>query len=122
MDNRRLSNRILLKQKIKFGPSKPTLSGYTFNISESGIGIRTNTVLPPKSMVLVDIYMGDKVVRVEGMIAWVSSILPEKVSTMGIRLTSRTDDIKRIYETRSALSKKLFGSHQFVVLRPSCWH
>jgi hypothetical protein len=98
--DRRLSNRVPLKRKIKYGLSKPTLSGYTFNISENGMGIKVSRVLLPKSIVLVDIYMGDKVVRVEGMIAWVSSILPEKASTMGIRLTSRTDDIKRIYETQ----------------------
>jgi len=97
--DRRLSSRIPLKRKIKYGLSKPTLSGYTFNISENGIGIKVSRTLPPKSIVLVEIYMGDKVVRVEGMVAWVSSLLPAKVSTMGIRLTSRTDDIKSIYNT-----------------------
>jgi PilZ domain-containing protein len=112
--DRRLSNRIPLKRKIKYGLSNPTLSGYTFNISENGVGIKTNRVLPPKSKVLVDIYMGDKVVRIEGIVARVSSILAERVSSMGIRLTSRTDQIKSIYGSQRALPENSFGLHQFI--------
>jgi hypothetical protein len=107
MINRRLSRRIPFRKKVKHGSSDPSFLCYTLNISENGIGIESRKVFPPGSRIIVHIYMDgtnlegsimDEVIILEGVVARVSLSLPGFPSKMGIKFTSRTDDIKRVYQ------------------------
>jgi hypothetical protein len=109
MSDRRLSRRIPFRKRIKYGLSDPTFVGYTFNLSESGIGIKADRVFPTKSRIVVHIYIGDEIVKLEGIVAWVSSTLPGILSLMGIKFLSCTNDIKRSYQQR-ALGKYIVES------------
>lgn len=98
--NRRLSTRIPFRKRVKFGPSKPAFVGYTFNLSEGGVGIRADRVFHPLSRIILHIYIEDEIARLEGVVAWVSPTLPGAISSMGIKFSGPTDDIKRIYQQR----------------------
>ena len=98
MVDRRLSKRISFRRKIKYGLSKPTFVGYSFNLSENGIGIRANKVFIKGSNVLVDIYLGEEIIRIEGIVARVYSRSPEIGSTIGIKFTSRRDYLRLYYK------------------------
>lgn len=37
--------------RVKYGLSDPTSVGYTFNLSEDGIGVKAHRVLPPRSKI-----------------------------------------------------------------------
>jgi PilZ domain. len=100
MVERRLSTRIPFRQRIKYGSTNLTFTGYTFNLSEGGIGITTNKVLPPKSRITMHIYMGNETLKIEGIVAWTSPVLPGIQSKMGVKFSSRTDDIRDIYQQR----------------------
>jgi hypothetical protein len=100
IDDRRGSKRIPFRGKVKYGSSDPNLGGYSFNLSEGGIGIKAYRAFPPQSKITIFLYMGDETLRLEGVVKWVSPTLPGTRSSMGIKFTSRTDGIKSVYQQR----------------------
>jgi PilZ domain-containing protein len=97
----RLSQRIPFKEPIKYGlDDNPTVSAYTCDISRSGIGIKASKVFPPESEIVVDMYIGDEVIRVEGIVARVTPILSGMTSIIGLNISGRTDRVKRIFMQR----------------------
>ncbi len=100
MKEHRLSQRIPFREPIKYGLDNPTFSGYTCDISRSGIGIKASKVFPPDSEIVVDMYIGDEVIRVEGIVAQVTPILSEMTSIMGLRISGRTEHVKQIFMQR----------------------
>lgn len=74
MPEKRLSKRMLLRKRVKFGSLNPTYHGFTFNVSEWGIGIKTYKPLIPKSQIIVDIFLGDEIHRIGGIVNWVSCV------------------------------------------------
>jgi Tfp pilus assembly protein PilZ len=98
--NRRLSERIPFRYKIKYGSWSPLWIGNTINLSEGGVGIKGNRAFPPGSKIVTLLYMDDEVIELEGVVAWVSP-LPEilssmALSTMGIKFSSGADKISHI--------------------------
>lgn len=100
MEDRRISKRIPFRGKVKYGSSDPILGGYSFNLSEGGIGIKGHRMYPPQSKITIFLYLGDDTIRLEGVVRWVSPTLPGVRSSMGIKFTSRTDGIKSVYQQR----------------------
>lgn len=100
MADHRQSARIPFRLRVKYGLSRPTSSGYTFNLSERGIGITSQRVFPPKSKIVIHIFAGDRTLRLEGSVAWTSPVLPGRLSKMGVKFLSRTDDVRDIYLQR----------------------
>lgn len=98
--NRRLSTRIPFRKRVKFGTSEPAFVGYTFNLSEGGMGIKADRVFHPLSRITVQMYIEDEIIKLEGVVVWVSPTLPGIISSMGVKFSSRTDDIRRIYQQR----------------------
>ncbi|MGE5444538.1 MAG: hypothetical protein ACM3SR_08045, partial [Ignavibacteriales bacterium] len=47
-----------------------------------------------------DMYIGDEVIRVEGVVARVTPIFSGIASIMGVKFQGRTDHIKHIYRER----------------------
>jgi PilZ domain-containing protein len=98
--NRRLSERIPFRNKIKYGSWSHVWTGNTFNLSEGGIGIKADRFLLPGSKIVALLCIDDEIIELEGIVAWVS--VPETrstigLSTMGISLSGSNDNIKRIY-------------------------
>ena len=100
MIERRLSQRIPFREPIKYGQGYPAFSGYAFDLSEGGIGIITSKVFPRDTELVFDMYMGNEVIRVEGLVARVTPILSGAASIIGIKISGRTDHIKHIYMQR----------------------
>lgn len=107
--NRRLSTRIPFRKRVKFGLSNQALGGYTFNLSEDGVGIKAPRMFPPRYKISIQIHMSDAdlgesgmsdIVKLEGTVAWVSPVLPGILPTMGIKFSNRSNDIKRIFQQR----------------------
>jgi hypothetical protein len=57
-----------------------------------------------ESEIVVDMYIGDEVIRVKGIVARVTPILSGAASIMGVKISGRTDNIKHIYT--QTLSKR----------------
>lgn len=101
----RRSTRIPYQKKLKYGPlnnnstvhsSSLKFDGFTFNISEHGIGIEGKRGIPPTFRIQASLFTGEKTLRFEGIIKWLHR---SKVGKwyMGIEVTSRMDTIREIY-------------------------
>ena len=86
----------LLDHKTAYDPAAQKFNGYTFNISEHGLGIEGSRGFPPKFKIQATLYTGDKTLKIEGIIRWLHHSSLEKWF-MGIEVTSRIDKIKEIY-------------------------
>ncbi len=109
MANRRLSTRIPFRKRVKYGLADSSSVGYTFNLSEDGIGIKGNRVFSSRSKILIQIHVSetdleessmDEIIRLEGTVAWVSPALPGILPIMGIKFSSRSHNIRSIYQQR----------------------
>lgn len=110
--NRRASRRIPFRKKVKYGLSNSPdsmFAGYTFNLSEGGIGIKAHRVFSHRSKISIQIYMSgadlegntmNDIIKLEGTVAWVSRVLPGILPTMGVKFLDRSSDIKRIYDNK----------------------
>jgi PilZ domain-containing protein len=107
--NQRLSTRIPFRKRVKYGLGDSTSVGYTFNLSENGIGIEANRVFSPRSNIAIQMYVSgddleessmDEIVRVEGTVAWTSPALPGMLPAMGIKFSSGSNEIKRMFQQR----------------------
>jgi hypothetical protein len=49
------------------------------------VGIKADRVFHPQSRIMVHIYVGDEIIKLEGIVAWVSPALPGVISSMGIK-------------------------------------
>lgn len=110
--NRRASRRIPFRKKVKYGLSNSPdsmFAGYTFNLSEGGIGIKAHRVFSHRSKISIQIYMSgadlegntmNDIIKLEGTVAWVSRVLPGILPTMGVKFLDRSSNIKRIYDNK----------------------
>ncbi len=106
MTDKRLSNRKLLRRRVKCGAINPTNRGFTFDITKGGIGIDTDKPLVPKSKIIADIFVGDEIYRIEGIVKWVSIGLYRTYSSMGIKITNNPINISGFY--KELLSKDVY--------------
>jgi hypothetical protein len=103
MVNNRLSKRQSYRQKIKFGEADPKYSGYIFNISEEGVGVKTHKPLIPGSQIVFDMILREESYRLLGIAKWTSYIPNEAISAMGIKITSRQKQITFIQKGNSKI-------------------
>jgi hypothetical protein len=108
----RRSTRIPYYKKIKYGllngkrndrDENLVFSGSTFNISEHGIGMEGTKGFPPNFKIEASLFTGEKTIRFEGTIKWLYHSNSEKWY-MGIEISSRRDDLHKIYSVLSETS------------------
>jgi len=104
MAERRLSKRQEFRKIIKYGISNPEYTGFTYNISEAGIGVKTNNRLMPKARIIADLFLGEETLRVLGVIIWSDLGIKGFRSQMGIKITSRPERIKDIYSKLASMN------------------
>ena len=100
METKRLSKRIPFRQKVKFGFPEPRYVGYTSDLSLNGLRLSSNHAMPPGSKVAMRLYLGERSLRLEGDVVWVAPAKGELSSTMGVKLSSRLNDISLVYTQR----------------------
>ena len=98
MENKRNSKRINFKERVKYGSTdKPSTEGYSYNISKSGIAIKSYKALTPGSKVSVVLYSGNNPIRLEGEVMWNSPSNQGAQAQMGVRILSRTNELEKVY-------------------------
>ncbi len=108
----RLSERVPFRRRIKFGSSKTTFTGYTSDLSEGGMQIKAKVGMAPNSRVVAKLYCDDHSITIEGTIVWVSQDSKGLSSAMGVKFSSRTDEIKQIYQTKLSQFKDAAARYQ----------
>ena len=98
MENKRNSKRINFKERVKYGHTdRPNTEGYSYNISKSGIAIKSYKALTPGSKVSVVLYSGNNPIRLEGEVMWNAPSIQVAQAQMGVRILSRTNELEKVY-------------------------
>ena len=92
MAEKRDSSRFRKRLRLRFGTDKPSKLAYTEDFGHSGMFIRTSSILPPGTKLLIEITLtDDSLVLFSGMIRWSKSVPPNlmhlvKKSGLGIKI------------------------------------
>jgi hypothetical protein len=87
IEDRRISERISARLKVMHGVSGANFLGYTLNISPNGLAIQSPLIFPSHRRICIDLYIGDEVTKLDGIVVWSSWDIQALNSKMGIRLS-----------------------------------
>ncbi len=75
MAKKRVINRHLKRMNVLFGTDKPVFQGFTVDISDTGIFLKSIKVYPPGSVITVEIHIPDcGVIEFQGRIMWAKTV------------------------------------------------
>lgn len=76
-----------------FGEAEPIYHGFTVDISEEGVFLKSNKVFPPKTVLNIELSLPDNSVAIfQGRVIWAKIVPPhlvhivKKIAGMGIRI------------------------------------
>ena len=78
--------------------SEESITANTFNISQNGIGIRSDQDIPVGTKILAHIFIGSETCEVEGKIEWSSKNPKSGSFKMGVELARFPDNFNEIYQ------------------------
>lgn len=86
--------RRLKRVTVIFGNEKPVYHGFTVDISDTGIFLKSNKVFPPSTIIHIELSIPDDGVAVfHGLVMWAKTVPPnlihvvKKAAGMGIKIT-----------------------------------
>ena len=87
----RKQNRARKRLMVRYGEETPDRTAFTQNLSDGGMYVKTNNVLPPGTEVTLEIQTDEGTFVLQGVIAWAKRV-PANLAHllhagMGIRLT-----------------------------------
>ena len=96
-ENQRLSaKRVLRRIEIKYGRQKPQFTGYSGNISRSGIMVRALRVFGPGTILQIELKAPGRTLRLQGKVKWARQGNIRLLGTgrvgMGIRWVQTPED------------------------------
>ena len=109
--NKRRNDRIGKRLFVRFGKEKPDKVGFTEDVSETGLFIKTNTVFNPGTHLKLELTLPDeKVIQVAGLVMWAKQVPQNllrftKKCGMGVRLTQNSEHFTRFVAMLNRESK-----------------
>jgi len=97
----RLVRRTRRRLTVRFGVDEPDVTGYTKNISRSGLYIETNRAADPGTPLQLQIDAGDRVLAMQGVVVWARRYPPSfarvRRGGMGCRFVSPSREWLEFY-------------------------
>jgi len=83
---------------ITFSDGKEEYSAVTYNISSTGLFIRTRKALPPGTHLKINLELGrDKMIALDGIVAWaLKTGIADFKNGMGVRLTNIPQEYREL--------------------------
>jgi Tfp pilus assembly protein PilZ len=97
MVDKRRKNRLHKRLRVMYGTNIPSKVGFTTDVSESGLCIKSFIVYKPGEIILLEIELADgSLIRAEGRVHWARKVPPNmlrkvKHAGMGIKLINFTN-------------------------------
>jgi len=104
MADKRRSARYRKRLKLRFGVEHPSRLAFTDEVSLTGMSIRTQNVLPPGSMIVIELHLPDNTaILLKGHVMWGKSVpgpLVQQVKKagMGIRILEILSGGEKFYQ------------------------
>ena len=104
MADKRRAQRFRKRLKLRFGIEHPSRLAFTDEVSLTGMSIRTPHVLPPGSMIVIELHLpDDTAILLKGRVMW-GKLVPAplvqqvKKAGMGIRILEILSDGETFYK------------------------
>jgi Tfp pilus assembly protein PilZ len=102
---KRRSKRVPFRNTIHFGPHRPPEhTSFIIDLSDSGVGLKTNRVFKPGTKIYMSIETPDKGFEAEGVVVWAKRVTPRMVQLvktgMGVKFTHVDHELLHIYEEK----------------------
>lgn len=101
MAERRKSKRVPFRQRIDFVKDGKCTSGYTFNLSKDGIGVKGNGTIMPNIDVSIILNLNNSMLEFNGKIAYCKKTISSEPNLMGVSFENCPAILQTIYKTRS---------------------
>jgi hypothetical protein len=105
----RLTRRAKSRLMVRFGETVPDRVGFTGNVSESGLFLRTNLVFRPGSTIQLAVQFPERTFTFWGLVVWAKTVPPQLAHIlecgMGIRFVEPSTEWVSFY----GAWKKKFG-------------
>lgn len=78
--------------EVRFGVDRPSHLGFTVDVSTTGLFVKTSTIFPPKTELILELTLPDqRIVSLRGEVTWAKRVPPQlarhvKKAGMGIEL------------------------------------
>ncbi|NIT26870.1 MAG: hypothetical protein GTN53_30655 [Candidatus Aminicenantes bacterium] len=111
-DNKRFLDRLPIKLFIKYGREQATYVGFSTDISNNGIFLKSNKSFEPETTLKLQITLPDgKIIDLKGTVVWAKKLASKEgqleVNGMGIRIVhSNPMYTKFIHENQKKIEKK----------------
>lgn len=76
MGEKRDKTRHTKRLSLKFGMETAERVGFTEDVSREGFFIKTIHHYPPNSKLIVELYVKDQIVKIEGQVRWIKKVPP----------------------------------------------
>lgn len=112
MIEKRRKSRKRERMRVCYGPQTPSKVGFTADISESGLCVKTLAVYNPGSYLLLEVQLPcGFVVKIEGRVHWARKVPPNllykvKYAGMGIKIINFIGDAEPYLQLCQAYSKE----------------
>ena len=84
MANKRLEGRVRKRLQVRYGTEGLTRIGFTDDISEEGICIKTAAVFPPQTTLQIEIVTSDnEIIHCHGKVRWAKKVPPQVIRKIG---------------------------------------
>lgn len=106
LDGRRIEDRIAKRSSrrlmVRFGAHAPDRTGFTQNISVTGLFLKTNSVLPPGTTVAIEIHFPQGTFSQWARVAWAKKVPPQLAHVlecgMGLHYVDPTEAWRTFFE------------------------
>jgi hypothetical protein len=88
---------------VRFGIDRPEKTGFTMNVSRSGMFLRTNTVFKPGTRIQLEIVLPDRSFGLWAQVVWAKKVPPQLAHVldcgMGVRFLEPLDEWLVFHQT-----------------------
>ena len=94
--------------EVRFGPEQPTDLGFTIDVSETGLFVKSNTVYPPDTRLVLELSLPDRrVLSLRGRVMWAKRVPPQlarllRKAGMGVELIDPPPEYLNLIQSLSS--------------------
>jgi uncharacterized protein (TIGR02266 family) len=104
---RQPAKRFRKRVEVRYGVEQPQFTGYSGNISRTGMMLRTIRVFAPGTLLVLELKFPDKTIVARGHVSWAREgsvqLLPTGRVGMGIKFVDPPDELHAIVEGGAAI-------------------
>jgi len=103
-ERRKAAMRFRKRIEVRYGPRTPEHTGYSGNISRTGIMIRTTRVYGPGTTMYMELIFSKQTIRVSGLVTWAREGSVQLLSTgrigMGLKFIDPPQELMALVDAR----------------------